>query len=201
MQIMQTAELDKKRIRIWLDNGKDFVLYKGEARGFHIKEGAELSEEDYQQIYQEILVKRARKRTLFLLEKMDRTESQLRMKLRQGFYDEELIEDAIAYAKRFHYLDDARFAANYVRYRKAQKSRRQLQMELMGKGISRDLIEQALEAEYQEESEEELILKWVEKKHYSGKTADLKEKQKMYQFLMRKGFRSEDILHVLDYLT
>lgn len=74
-------------------------------------------------------------------------------------------------------------------------------MELLQKGIGKELIEQALEEEYQQENEQEQIRRWVEKKHYSGETADLKEKQKMYQFLMRKGFRSDDILHVLDYLT
>lgn len=71
----------------------------------------------------------------------------------------------------------------------------------MAKGIDRELAEQALEEECQRENEQELILKWVEKKHYSAQTADLKEKQRMYQFLMRKGFQSDDILHVLDYLT
>jgi len=43
-----------------------------------------------------------------------------------------------------------------------------------------------------------LILKWIEKRKYKIGESDIKEKQKMYQFLMRKGFCSEDILHVLE---
>lgn len=74
-------------------------------------------------------------------------------------------------------------------------------MELMKKGIEKETIAQALEEEYQQEKEQDLILKWIEKKNYSSEKADLKEKQRMYQFLMRKGFQSDDILHVLDYLT
>ena len=136
-----------------------------------------------------------------LLEKMDRTEAQIREKLRQGFYPEEIIEDAVAYVKGYHYLDDSRYAENYVRNQMEKKSPRKIQMELMAKGIDRELAEKALEEECQRENEQELILKWVEKKHYSAQTADLKEKQRMYQFLMRKGFQSDDILHVLDYLT
>lgn len=201
MLITQISELDKKRIRIFLEGGKSFVLYQGEGRKYHLQEGEELSKEQYEEICNEILIKRARRRTMHLLEKMDRTEAQLRSKLRQGFYPEDIIEDAIAYVKGFHYLDDVRYAQNYVRNQKDKKSQRKIWMELVGKGIGKEIIAQALEEEYQQEKEQELILKWVEKKNYSSEKADLKEKQRMYQFLMRKGFQSDDILHVLDYLT
>lgn len=201
MQVMQISGLDKKRMRIFLEDGRSFVLYRGEVRRYSLEEGAELSDGQYEEICSEILKKRARRRTMHLLEKMDRTEAQIREKLRQGFYPEEIIEDAVAYVKGYHYLDDSRYAENYVRNQREKKSRRKMQMELMAKGIDRELAEQALEEECQRENEQELILKWVEKKHYSAQTADLKEKQRMYQFLMRKGFQSDDILHVLDYLT
>ena len=198
---MQISGLDKKRMRIFLEDGRSFVLYRGEVRRYSLEEGAELSAGQYEEICSEILKKRARRRTMHLLEKMDRTEAQIREKLRQGFYPEEIIEDAVAYVKGYHYLDDSRYAENYVRNQREKKSRRKIQMELMAKGIDRELAEQTLEEECQRENEQELILKWVEKKHYSAQTADLKEKQRMYQFLMRKGFQSDDILHVLDYLT
>lgn len=198
MQIVQIVELDKKRVRVFLENGKSFPLYKNEEQKFCLKEGENLSKEQYHEIYSEILIKRARKRVLHLLEKMDRTESQLRIKLQQGFYPEDIIEDAIEYVKEYHYLDDIRYAKNFVRNQKDKKSLRQIQIALCGKGINRELIQQALEEEYQQENEQELIRKWMEKKHYSSKAADLKEKRKMYQFLVRKGFQSDDILHVQD---
>lgn len=201
MLIIQITELDKKRIRIFLEGGKDFVLYKGEGRKFSLEEGTELSEKQYQEICSDILTKRARRRTLHLLESMDRTEMQIRKKLKEGFYPEDIIDNAVEYVKGFRYLDDSRYARNYIRSQQDRKSLKKMQMELLGKGISREVIEQAMEEEYQQEDERKLILKWVEKKHYSSERADLKEKQKMYQFLVRKGFRSDDILHVLDYLT
>lgn len=201
MQVIQVAELDKKRVKICLEDGTYFALYKSENRRYGLLEGEDISQDILQEIYQDILRKRARKRTMHLLEQMDRTESQLRFKLRQGYYPEEIIDDAIAYVKDYHYLDDLRYAQNYVRNHKDKKSRRIIQVYLLGKGIARHFVQQALEEEYDQENEGELILKWLEKKHYSADTADLKEKQKMYQFLVRKGFHSSDILHVLDYLT
>lgn len=197
MLITQISELDKKRMMIRTDEAVSFVLYKGEVRKLALKEGEELPAEVYEEIRSEILIKRARKRAMFLLEKMDRTESQLRDKLRQGFYAEDIIEDAISYVKGYHYIDDTRYARNYVRYQKERKSKRQIKADLLQKGVDRDVIDSAMESEYEAESEQELILKWIEKRHYSMENSDRKEKQKMYQFLMRKGFRSEDILRVL----
>lgn len=198
MLITQISEVDKKRMMIHTEEGVTFVLYKGEIRRFDLKEGQELANEVYEEIRTDILIKRARKRAMFLLEKMDRTESQLRNKLRQGFYGEDLIDDAVAYVKKYHYIDDNRYAQTYVRYQKERKSKRQIKMDLMQKGVDREMIEQAIEIEYGAESEQELIMKWVEKRKYKIGNSDVKEKQKMYQFLMRKGFRSEDILHILE---
>ena len=198
MLITQISELDKKRMRIRTEEGDSFVLYKGEVRRYGLREEEELPADIYEEIRNEILIKRARKRAMFLLEMMDRTESQLRDKLRQGFYSEDIIEDAISYVKKYHYIDDNRYASTYVRCQKERKSQRQIQMDLMQKGIDREVIAQAIEEEYESETEQELIMKWIEKRHYSIENSDIKEKQKMYQFLMRKGFRSEDILHILE---
>lgn len=201
MQIEQIIPLDKKRSRVCLDNGMVFALYKGEIRALALQEGQEVSAALYQEIYSGILLKRAKRRLLYLLGQMDRTEAQIRQKLQQGGYPEGIIEEAIAYAMDAHYLDDARYARNYVRSQQEKKSREQMRMGLCRKGIRRELAEQALESEYILENEQELILKWVQKKNYSGETASLKEKRRICQFLMRKGFHMDDILHVLDHLT
>ncbi len=201
MQIIQILELDRKRVRIRLEDGCEFALYKGERRQYDLREGGELSQEQFEDIRREILIKRARRRVMHLLEKMDRTEEQLRAKLRQGYYPEDVIEDAIGYVKSYHYLDDLRYAQNYVRSHRDKKSRRMLQLELQKRGVAKEWIQRALEEEYEQESEQEQILRWIRKKDYSSDTADLKEKQRMYQFLLRKGFSPNDILHALDYLT
>ena len=201
MQIEQIVPLDKKRSRVCLDNGMVFALYKGEIRALALQEGQEVSAALYQEIYSGILLKRAKRRMLYLLGQMDRTEAQIRQKLQQGGYPEGIIEAASAYAMEAHYLDDARYARNYVRSQQEKKSREQMRMSLYRKGIRRELAEQALESEYILEDEQELILKWVQKKNYPGETASLKEKRRICQFLMRKGFHMDDILHVLDHLT
>lgn len=138
-------------------------------------------------------IKRARHRALHILERSDRTEKELRAKLEQN-YKPEAVEDAVAYVKKYHYLDDMRYAVNYLNSRGRVKSRRQVEQELLyKKGISKEILEEALqEAEPQDEREQ--IRRWMEKKQIHPETASQDELRKFYLFLMRRGFRSEDIL-------
>lgn len=138
--------------------------------------------------------KRAKLRCMHLLEKKDYTERELRQKLENGKteYTEEQIDGAIAYVKSFHYVDDARYACNYIEAMQSRKSRRRIEQELYQKGVDRELVQMAFE-ETGEIPEEEQIARWMEKRKFHPEEADLKEKQKMYAFLARKGFRPENI--------
>ena len=141
-------------------------------------------------------IRRARHRALHILERSDRTEQELRAKLERN-YRAEAVEDAISYVKQYHYLDDRRYAVNYLNSRGRVKSRRQVEQELLyKKGISKEILEEArTEAEPQDEREQ--IRRWMEKKQIHPETADPKELRRFYLFLMRRGFRSEDILSEL----
>ena len=140
--------------------------------------------------------KRAKHRALHLLERCDRTEQELRTKLEQN-YEPEVVEEAIAYVKQFHYIDDKRYAVNYLTSRGRVKSRRQVEQELLyKKGISRDVLEEARQ-EAEPQDERELIRRWMDKKGICPQTATQDELRKFYLFLMRRGFQSEDILSEL----
>lgn len=196
MEIIEVTPLKNGRVRIRLEGGLSFLLYKKEAAIYEFQEGAFLPEEDWLEIRSEILVKRAKKRALYLLQKMDRTEKQLRDKLRENEYPEDIIDEAIAYVESFHYIDDDRYAANYVHFHQDKKSKRQLQMDLMQRGISQEQIEQAFEEELTVTSEE-LIKGWLMKKHYDPTEADDTQRRRIYQFLLRKGFKSEEIMRCM----
>lgn len=201
MYIEQIEMLEKGRRKLTFENGMELLLYKGEVKSYDLKEGMEIAEELYRELLYEVVGKRAKKRAMHLLERQDRTEYQLRDKLKQNGYPQEVIEEAIAYVQKYHYVDDLRYACNYIHYQKERKSRRRLQQDLMQKGVSKQLIEQALEEEG-DADEREAICRLLEKKGYR---ADMprKEAHKLYQFLLRRGYKSSDILYVMrsEYLT
>lgn len=141
-------------------------------------------------------LKKAKHRALYLLERCDRTEQELRTKLGRN-YEPEIVDEAVRYVKQYGYIDDRRYAVNYLKSRCQVKSRRQVEQELLyKKGISREVLEEACqETEVQDESL--LIRRWMEKKHYSPEEATPEEQRRLYLFLMRRGFQSEDILKEL----
>ncbi len=202
MVIEEIVPCKNGKVKVCLHHEADFLLYKKEAQKYHLTEGQELSQETYEEILREILVPRAKKRAMFLLEKMDRSQRQLTDKLKDNGYPEEVVEQAIAYVKSYHYIDDKRLAESYVRFYQESRSRRRITQDLLKKGIDKDIIEEALEQEFQQ-SEEDMIQALLVKKKYDKMNATRKEQEKMYRFLMQRGFKSSDISHALrqDYLT
>ncbi|MCU6760979.1 recombination regulator RecX [Brotonthovivens ammoniilytica] len=180
------------KVKIRLEDHIEFLLYKSEAGKFQLKAGDELKEEQWLYIKTEILQKRAKKRAMHLLEKMDRSEKQLRDKLKEGMYPADVMDAAIDYVKSYHYIDDERYARNLIRYQQEKKSRLQMKMDLLKRGISSEIIDNAMEEECQVSSED-LILKLLEKKGYQRGCTDDSQRRKIYNFLLRKGFRSDEI--------
>lgn len=195
LQITAVIPQEKGRALLKFDNGEEVLLYKGEIRKLSLREGNLVSQDLYDKIIYEIVGTRAKKRALYLLERMERTERQLYDKLKQNHYPEICIEEAVEYVKKYHYIDDLRYAQTYIRYHQNKKSRKRLQLDLMTKGVAKNIIEQALENEFSSD-EQEKIRQLLEKRHYDS-SCDGKERQKTYQFLMRRGYKSSDIVHVM----
>ena len=200
MIITKIEPLGKGRQRIFLDGEIAFVLYRGEVSSLALKEGMELPDTRYQEIVGDILVKRARLRCMNLLKSMDKTEWQLRTKLRQGDYPPSVIDDAIAYVKSFHYVDDVRYARNYIESRSSSRSIRQITQELRSKGISEEDMEQAF-GQADTQTEEQAILKLTEKKHMNLEHPTREELKKYYAFFLRKGFSYGAVRRVLQKTT
>lgn len=195
MRIVSVEPLDKRRSRVLGDGGLAFVLYSGEIRHYQIEEGKELAEETYQEILESVLCKRARERLLYLLKLSDKTESQLRKKLDEGLYPRKAVEAAIAFGKRYGYIDDVRYAENYVALKGGRKSRRQIAYELRQKGIGEEIVRECLEENPVDEDSQ--IKKWLEKRGFDPETADEKEWGKTVAFLSRKGFSYTAILDIM----
>ncbi len=196
MEITKIQALTKQKYRVFLDGESAFAVYKSELSRYHLEEGAVLPPEVYEELVGKVLTKRATLRAMHILERTDKTEAQLRRKLEESEYPKEAVESAIAYVTSYGYLDDRRYAEHYIEWKKQGKGKARLKMELVQREISREIIEEVLEsADFGETREtiRELILK----KRKTNTPMDEKEKQRLYGFLMRKGFSSSDILAVM----
>lgn len=185
----------KGRYAVCLNDMFAFVLYKGELSQYDLKEGVQVSSELYDRIINETIVPRAKKRGMNLLMSMDRTESDIRRKLTEGGYPPEAVDEAVSYLVSFHYIDDSRYASEYIRFKSQSMSRRQITMKLTEKGIAKETILAAFSA-YEEETGEDsedtemaLIHKLIKKRYPNGITSlDYSDRKKLYSYLYGKGF-------------
>ena len=69
---------------------------------------------------------RAKRRALHILERSDRTEQELRDKLAKNYLPE-VVDAAVEYVKSYHYIDDHRYAVNYLNSRGKVRSSRQVE--------------------------------------------------------------------------
>ena len=143
-----------------------------------------------------MLFKRAKERTLYLLKSRDRTELEIRRRLKDGYYPQEAIDYAVDFLKRYRYVDDENYGRNYIRTYGDRKSRRQLEFELRNKGIDRETIDLLMEE--CQVSEDEQIYQFLRKKGYEKDTAQPKERARLTAALARKGFSYDAICRVME---
>lgn len=200
MKVTAFEELSRSRSKVYIDGEFAFVLYKGELRFYHLRVGEEIAQKDYEEIRNEVLPKRAKLRAMNLLAKREYTEKQLYDKLKAGFYPQETIREALDYVAGFHYTDDLRYACDYIAGHEDSRSRRRIEQDLLGKGIDRLTLEQAW-ARWEErggcQDEASMIQALLKKRGYNAERADIRERQKTYAFLIRKGFSGEAVRKAL----
>ncbi len=200
MKVTQMTEVSKSRVRVSTDEEYAFVLYKSELRRFHICEGEEIEETVLCAITEEILPKRAKLRAMNLLKNRDYTVKQLHDKLKSGGYPEQIIAEALGYVESFRYTDDLRYAVNFIRNHAQDRSRRRIEQDLLGRGIGREVLESAWD-EWEKEgggqNEQAMIQSLLKKKGFDFETAEPKARQRIYGFLMRKGFSGEEVRKAL----
>lgn len=202
------SEKGSQKRKVFVNDSFLFAAYPAELSQRGLKEGVQLADTVYQEFCHDVLLPRAKKRVLNLLTTKDRTKKELCDKLSSDGYPQEVAEEAIEYADSYHYVDDLRLAASYIRAGQEEKSRRQLTVKLTEKGVSREVIEEAFEIvceerlevmgdEY-EEAEITALRRLIAKKSKNQTVFSEKERQKLMTSLYAKGFRQADIARVFD---
>ncbi len=203
MTITDIVSIDKKRNKIYIDNEFAFVLYKGELHLYDIMVNHTLSEANYYHIVSDVLLKRAKLRAMNLLAKKDYTEHQLKIKLQQGYYSQEVIEQTLEYIKNFHYIDDERYIRNYAIMYISSVPRKKIEQKFVEKGIARELVITVLDSIYEEESELLKVPNELELGKYllSKKKYDFvnnpNDRNKAYGYLLRHGISYENAMKLL----
>ncbi|MGA2782446.1 MAG: regulatory protein RecX [Smithella sp.] len=143
----------------------------------------------------------AKQKAYRLLALRPHSEKELEKKLREKGFPAVVIKETLEKLHDLKYLNDASFATGWARNLAVNKlwGNRKIIASLQEKGVAAQLIDEAIAAARFEISEAEAIEALIKKKTAKKKSAvfDIKEKQKIFQALMGRGFPPGMILNKL----
>lgn len=122
------------------------------------------------------------------------TQKQLTNKLYEKGYHKPLVEYVINKCKEYGYIDDLKYAQSYIFQNREIKGKIRLEQELLKKGISKQVVEEALK-DFKEESG---CLKLARKKAKDKDLDNPKEYASLIRYLQYRGYEFEDIKSAVD---
>ncbi len=176
---------NKERVNVYLDGEFAFGLALNAASGLRV--GQTLSGREVEELQAVDTVEKAKASAYRFLSYRPRSTAEVRKRLQQKGYDENVIESVVGRLGELSLLDDAQFASYWVEQRETfrPRSRRALRYELYQKGVRREIVEQALA----ELDETDSAKRAVERKLHQWNQLPRDDFfQKIHRFLQSRGF-------------
>jgi regulatory protein len=143
----------------------------------------------------------AKQKAYRLLSLRPHSEKELEKKLREKGFSATVVKEALEKLHELKYLNDASFADQWARNLAVNKlwGNKKIIASLREKGVAAELINTAIEEARREISEEDALRVLIRKKMVRKKidTIDIKEKKKIFQSLLGRGFPAGLILNKL----
>lgn len=175
------------RVNVFVDGKFSFSLDIAQVVDLGVKVGLALSAEKLEELKRASEFGKLYQRALEWALVRPRSEKEVRDYLYKKVFERKLdksyIDLIVARLKEKKYLDDTVFAKYYVENRFVKKgiSRRRLSLELVKKGVAKEIIAEALDGR----NDEEEILKMIAKKRARY------DDEKLINYLCRQGFSFE----------
>lgn len=194
---LEIQKRNKERVSVFLDGEYAFSLTLIEAARLH--KGQALSDEEIATLQAQDSIERAVDQAVRFLSFRPRSTNEIRANLTQKQYPPEAIEAALERLARLGYVDDLAFARYWVGNRDEfrPKGPLALRQELREKGIPSSLCDQVLaevdfaDAAYRAAQRAIKRLRGLDQTTF---------RQKIYEFLARRGFRPDTIRAVTERL-
>ncbi|HHV26909.1 regulatory protein RecX [Anaerosalibacter bizertensis] len=192
------SQNNKDRVNIYLDGEFAFGLSLEIAYKYNLKENMEIDESYIENVLKSEEQNRANDYALKFLSNRWRTEKEIVDKMIKKGFDEEVINETLAYLKKYNFIDDRRFAEIYteekVRLKKLGSYR--IKHELQNKGVDESIASEIVEK--YSDNEYERAMELATKKIKSYKNDDKNAiYRKLGGYLQRRGYSFECVSKVL----
>jgi len=146
---------------------------------------------------------RARNNAYALLRQRPRSEHEIRERLKLKGYSDAVTEEIIELLKKAGDIDDARFAGLWVESRMSMNPAGDvvLKHELRAKGVSDTIIEATLTEKADKYDEYEVAFSMAKERFERFKKLDRpKAMKRVYDFLLRRGFKYDTVRRIIENL-
>lgn len=183
------------RVSIFVDGEFALGLSLDALASLGLKKGDHVTSEQLAQWRDAAIYDEAKTAAFTILARRIHSEKEIRDKLRKKKFPPEIIEKVVQRLYEMNLLNDSQFASALVRdkLKRTPMGKSALKLKLFQKGLAKETIDDVLRET--ELNSEELCTKAAERKLKTlAKEPDAqKRKQKLSQFLMRRGFDWETI--------
>lgn len=189
------------RAAIFLDGEFAFGLHHDVLLASGIAVGDELTSAQIEEIRRQESRRSGKEKAFRLLAHRARSRKELGDRLRQAGYAAEDIDWVLAELQRLQLLNDAEFARMFSHDRMVNQpvGARLLRQELKRRGVAEDDVENAVAEAFQERSEAQVARELAAKqKKKQLKLNDEKAKQRVADFLLRRGFHWDLVNEIIE---
>lgn len=178
------------RYSVYIDDRFAFGMNSLELSASIVRVGAELTTEDVAALKDSAELSKAYDRALGYIVLRPRSERELLQYLNRKKYDPEIIAEVMARLEKRGYIDDQKFARQWIESRRLLKatSKRRLIQELRAKGVASEIIQQSLAND--ETTDAEVLKDLITRKRQQTRYQD---DMKLMQYLSRQGYGYDDI--------
>ncbi len=181
------------RFSVFIDGEFAFGISDFDLYNLRLSKGDEISEEKMAEIESIIDIDKCKNYAIDLVARKMYTEKEIRDKMKLKGFSYTAIDNVTDILKEYGYINDEAYAKIYCEHYMKKYGIKKLAFELKNKGVSADVIENAVAGVENSDTLEELI-----KKRIAGKELDVKEYSKTVRYFLSKGFEYEQIASVLN---
>lgn len=184
---------NKDKLSVYIDNQYAFSILEEDYIRLGFYEKQEIAQDEIDHIKTDINYRSAKSMAVKFLVMKLRSERDVREKLDNEGYDDEVISNVIEELKSMGYINDRMYAQKYVYDRSKLKpqSKKLLKYDLINRGIPEEITDEVLtDWEIDETAVAESLIR---RKFGKYDFNDLKVQKKIYSFLQHRGFSFQQI--------
>ena len=200
---IEEQKRNKDRVNIYVDNDYAFSLSKEILIKERIKVNDVINREMLEKVSKEDTFMKCKNSALRIIERAIKTEKEIREKLVLKEYDDEAIERTIKFLREYNFINDESYARMYVRDKSKGQGKNKIKYSLIRKGLDEEVILDEI-SKIDDEEEEEIAYEMALKKYNilsKRESDDYKLSQKLYRFLISKGYGYDVSSRVIKKIT